>query len=617
MSNILDMEICAWCVIKSRQSWLSSHWCNVRGRGWDSRWASRILMCWIMVEIHGQKSQLTVFEQLQMCCWINFATTWPWNSSTTALFSWAFCDVAWLVDRFALEANVTAYELVRGHSYRGKLCHFGVSLMCFAGDTTKEKGDAKRRKGIFLCYKRHVSGALRREFETHTLCEVYIQWLEGAFGSISIFGGSTMATGRNFGKSNWSNRWTQICTWGCSHRGRSWWWCRFWSWGVSGGTHSYSTRYETPSNVCFSGCRSWNISRVRCSSTWYIWCSNGRRSTSWCDGWQHEEAVAAPSSKRQRLTLMRVGGETLCQMDLEPQELSEEAAGNDFSDDFWNDEIWNNKNYDDNDDYAGTSLTSSVWRPDSEAQADICGERLAAIDMEADKIEIERLQQMGVITTVEKYMGELDTPLSAKMVRTWRKKQRDEKDANGQVVSTTAWLRRSRLVGRDFNFLDYREQSCKQFSRGQVTSLHGCYDCYDARRRSCNTGRFWCIFTSATAYAPKILWMEVSTSLWNVCRGNVMLQNCGMLSLSKGCVHMWISLYVQSSPAFWDVEIKELYFFMWMTFWSLEKKSGYLVCWYQACRRSSSSLICWWEGALGACLNSWTGCMLLKQIVSR
>ncbi len=92
----------------------------------------------------------------------------------------------------------------------------------------------------------------------------------------------------------------------------------------------------------------------------------------------------------------------------------------------------------------------------TEAQPDIYGAQLAAIDL-ADRVEVERLQQMGVITTVEKYTGELDTPLSAKMVRTWRKKQRDEKDENGQVVFTTAWLRRSRLVGRGFNFLEYRE----------------------------------------------------------------------------------------------------------------------------------------------------------------
>ena len=61
------------------------------------------------------------------------------------LFSWAFCHSAWLLDRFSLKANITAYELVRGHSYRGKLCQFGEPLMCFVGDTTKKKGDAKWR----------------------------------------------------------------------------------------------------------------------------------------------------------------------------------------------------------------------------------------------------------------------------------------------------------------------------------------------------------------------------------------------------------------------------------------------------------------------------------------
>ena len=170
----------------------------------------------------------------------------------------------------------------------------------------------------------------------------------------------------------------------------------------------------------------------------------------------NEEGIVEPSSKRQKLTVMRVGDETR-HVDLEPQELYEEVADNEFSDAFWSDDFWNSETEYDGIDHSKTSLTSSLWQPYTEAQPDIQGEQLAAIDLEADKIEIDRLQQMGVITTVEKYTGELDIPLSAKMVRTWRKAQRDEKDENGQVVSTTAWLRRSRLVGRDFNFLECRE----------------------------------------------------------------------------------------------------------------------------------------------------------------
>ena len=81
------------------------------------------------------------------------------------------------------------------------------------------------------------------------------------------------------------------------------------------------------------------------------------------------------------------------------------------------DEFLNDDSYDDMVDDT-PSVTSGVWQPYSEAQPEIYGEQLSAIDVEADKIEIDRLLQMGVITTVDKYSGALDTPLSAKMVRT-------------------------------------------------------------------------------------------------------------------------------------------------------------------------------------------------------
>ena len=161
-----------------------------------------------------------------------------------------------------------------------------------------------------------------------------------------------------------------------------------------------------------------------------------------------DDEVAEPAPKRPRMTVMRVGDETLCHMDLEPMELCDEVKDEECAeyDEFWNDDFQDEMMED------ATSMPSGVWQPYSEAQPEIHGEQLAVIDIEADKVEIDRLLQMGVITTADKYDGPLDTPLSAKMVRTWRKKQREEKDEDGQAVSTTAWLRRSRLVGRDFNF---------------------------------------------------------------------------------------------------------------------------------------------------------------------
>ena len=90
------------------------------------------------------------------------------------LFSWAVCHSAWVLDRFSLKANITAYELVRGHSYRGKLAS-SVSL-CFVGDTTKKKGDAKWRQGIFL--SKSVTNdmfwcSVKEMLDSHDLCSLY------------------------------------------------------------------------------------------------------------------------------------------------------------------------------------------------------------------------------------------------------------------------------------------------------------------------------------------------------------------------------------------------------------------------------------------------------------
>ena len=72
--------------------------------------------------------------------------------------------------------------------------------------------------------------------------------------------------------------------------------------------------------------------------------------------------------------------------------------------------------------------------------------------MNGDKVEIIRLTSMQVLTTPEQYTGECGKPLSAKFVRTWRKKTRKECDSAGNLVREgPAWMRRSRLVAREFN----------------------------------------------------------------------------------------------------------------------------------------------------------------------
>ena len=79
-------------------------------------------------------------------------------------------------------------------------------------------------------------------------------------------------------------------------------------------------------------------------------------------------------------------------------------------------------------------------------------------DTYADQVEIDRLFGMGVITTHEKFSRDLGTQLSAKFVRSWRKKTR-----NG----VPGWLRRSRLVA----WLDVRDDVYNPSSNSAIVKL--------------------------------------------------------------------------------------------------------------------------------------------------
>ena len=186
-----------------------------------------------------------------------------------------------------------------------------------------------------------------------------------------------------------------------------------------------------------------------------------------------DEGRAEPTAKRQKLSTRRVGGEELCHMDVESyehidgqieQQVFDQFAGDDYDIAGYDDDnlAWEN----------GTSTQAvSVWMPISEFQPELPADEMSVIDSEADKIEVQRLLSMSVITTVDGYSGKLDIPLSAKMVRTWRKKTKTETDEHGVTTSQLMWMRRSRLVGRDFNFLEYREDVYSRASSSSVVKL--------------------------------------------------------------------------------------------------------------------------------------------------
>ena len=89
-----------------------------------------------------------------------------------------------------------------------------------------------------------------------------------------------------------------------------------------------------------------------------------------------------------------------------------------------------------------------MWKPFSVLEPVLDQLELQAIDEVADKVEIQRLQSMGVIINPSDYTGTLGKQLSAKMVRTWRKKTRMIQSESGENVEVPAWMRRSRMVAR-------------------------------------------------------------------------------------------------------------------------------------------------------------------------
>ena len=400
------------------------------------------------------------------------------------LFSWAFVHAAWVLDRFSLKANITAFELVRGHSYRGKLCQFGEPLMCFVGDTAKKKGDAKWRQGIFITksvtndmFLVHCDGNVRL---TRSVKSIYKDWsehmglyrslvvqpwqIEGTLGNkIDPTGGirstpeAVVPIDDEVGDDVESDKEEQVSVElipvprGMKPPPRF----AAVAAAVTPPAESVVSHPDRPAE----GASTEDMEMLESQA-------EGRSG----DVEAADDEVAEPASKRPRMTVMRVGDETLCHMDADPMELCADVPGEDYDEynNFWNDY----EHHDMIDDVISGS--SCVWQPYSEAEPDISGDQLAAIDVEADKIEIDRLLQMGVITGADKYNGNLDSPLSAKMVRTWRKKKKEEQDENGQTVSTTAWLRRSRLVGRDFNFLEYREDVYSPASSSAVVKLLPC-----------------------------------------------------------------------------------------------------------------------------------------------
>ena len=181
--------------------------------------------------------------------------------------------------------------------------------------------------------------------------------------------------------------------------------------------------------------------------------------------------VSEPDSKRPRLSAMRVGEETLFHVDVDNSEIMQELEehGTLLSDEILHDSmfsVW------DSDELPRELTEDDLWQPYSALEPTLDSLQLEKIDEYADSIEIERLLGMKVIANRADFTGELGTQLSAKFVRSWRKKTRKQCDSAGKVISETqGWLRRSRLVAREYNWMDIREDVYSPSSSSSIVKL--------------------------------------------------------------------------------------------------------------------------------------------------
>ena len=292
------------------------------------------------------------------------------------LFSWSFQHAAWILDRFITKAGTTPYELIRGHAYRGKLCQYAEPVMGYVADTTKRKGDARWRPGVFLgksltndMFILHCDGNVRL---TRSVKSIYKDWsehmelyrtimvqpwhIEGTIGNRidpagSQYVGEALPLDDEAGDDPPEEAHEEVVV----------------SVPPLRGPPSASTPFdaELPENAADEG-----------------------------DGQE-------PSAKGQKLSLRRVGGEELCHMDVESWEYIDSHVDEDISNNWVDFDIPSDVDFDEDlaCENGSPAQGVSVWRPISDMQPELPADELGLIDVEADKIEVQRLLAMNVIAT--------------------------------------------------------------------------------------------------------------------------------------------------------------------------------------------------------------------------
>ena len=375
---------------------------------------------------------------------------------THAVASWAFVHAAWLINCYVVRGGSTPFEVCTGRSYSGKLAEFGEPVLAYCYIQPGPKGGARWLKAVFLTKSltndMFVVGHGNTIRLTRSIKRIYDDWhneLKVLFDfvvpawMVEVRGHRLTAKGAKPPTPEAAEDAEDGTEDEAASDPPS---------GNEGEQLDGTSVFTLPDNVPLAA-----IARGNGLLT-PVFAAHTPRPTpapmtvapradapmtpapALRGGEVREEGeIEAPSAKRPRLSVNLVGGEILHHVD---EEYSASYEIETTNDDFWDD------NFEiDTSDAINDEELEMIWHPMVEGDPNIDEDTMKQIDIVADKIEVQRLVSMGVLVTPSSFGTLKATPLTAKYVRTWRKKIKD---------NVTMLMRRSRLVAREFNFMEQR-----------------------------------------------------------------------------------------------------------------------------------------------------------------
>ena len=395
------------------------------------------------------------------------------------LCSWAFRHSAWILNCFVPRGGQTPHFLIHGEEFKGKCCKFGETVMAYVANDFKQKGTAKWVPMIFVGISDNkqyivlhgktmrVTRSIKRIFpDASQHLAAYQQvlvcsWMcEGVVGTklkpstakhlvadtgqdLDLGDEAALDPEDMFGFDLPDE--TPIAMLAPSAR--------------FGGDHQTPNEIRNPLEVSYGGVAAQSGPPENTAT------GGGPPENTATGGGPPENTatgvvpladtsmtetitstIEEPSAKRQKMTISAIGRFQFPHVDD-----TEATMGVDF--DF---EVFSEWHMDEADDTHDTEYQKGgddeeqLWFRLTAEEPALDESTLANLDAIADRVEVSRLQDMDVLLKEQDLADnvELGGDLTARFVRTWRKKSKDGEEQ---------WYRRSRLVAREFNKLCVRD----------------------------------------------------------------------------------------------------------------------------------------------------------------